>query len=106
VDADFVFDVRCLPNPYWEKSLKHYTGLEPAVVEWLESHPLVHELRDDIISFLQRWMPEFERSSRSYLTVAIGCTGGMHRSVYMVEKVAAHFSERRGHVLVRHDELS
>lgn len=105
VDADFVFDVRCLPNPYWEAPLKAHSGLEPAVVEWLESHPLVHELRDDIVGFLQRWLPEFERSGRSYLTVAIGCTGGVHRSVYMVERVAAFFRERRGHVLVRHDEL-
>lgn len=106
VDADFVFDVRCLPNPYWEPSLKRHTGLDPAVVEWLESHPLVHEMRNDITGFLERWLPEFERSSRSYLTVAIGCTGGMHRSVYMVEKVAAHFREHRDHVLVRHDELA
>lgn len=106
VDADFVFDVRCLPNPYWEQSLKRHSGLDSVVVEWLESHPLVHELRDDIVRFLERWLPEFERSSRSYLTVAIGCTGGKHRSVYMAEKVAAHFRGLRDPILVRHDELS
>jgi RNase adapter protein RapZ len=105
VDADFMFDVRCLPNPYWEKPLKRRTGHEPEVVEWLESHPIVHEMRDQITAFLERWLPEFEGSSRSYITVAIGCTGGMHRSVYMAEKLAEHFRGARPHVLVRHDEV-
>ncbi len=105
VDADFIFDVRCLPNPYWEKDLKRLTGRDTPVVEWLEAHPVVHEMRDQVTAFLERWLPEFERSSRSYVTIGIGCTGGRHRSVWLVEKLADHFRARHAHVLVRHDEL-
>jgi len=105
VDADFVFDVRCLPNPYWEKDLKKLTGLDKEIVEWLESHTMVHQMRDDIQSFLERWLPETERSSRSYITVAIGCTGGRHRSVYLVERIAAHFRTLHERILIRHDEV-
>lgn len=105
-DADFVFDVRCLPNPYWEKDLKKLSGLDAGVIEWLESHPVVHDMLRDITTFLDRWLPECERSSRSYITLAVGCTGGCHRSVYLVEKLAAHFRTRYEHVQVRHDELA
>lgn len=105
VDADFIFDVRCLPNPYWEKDLKQLTGRDPQVIDWLESHPLVHEMRDQVSAFLERWLPEFEKSSRSYVTIGVGCTGGRHRSVYIVERLAAHFRTLRTHVLVRHDEI-
>ncbi|MEX0901043.1 MAG: RNase adapter RapZ [Gammaproteobacteria bacterium] len=105
-DADFVFDVRCLPNPYWEKGLKRKTGLDAEVVEWLETHPVVADMLRDITAFLDRWLPECERSSRSYITVAVGCTGGCHRSVYLVEKLAAHFGTRMKHVQVRHDEIT
>ena len=105
-DADFVFDVRCLPNPYWEKEFKRRTGLDGDVVEWLESHPVVTEMLADITRFLDRWLPECERSSRSYITVAVGCTGGRHRSVYMVERLAAHFRALTPHVQVRHDEIT
>lgn len=105
VDADFIFDVRCLPNPYWEKDLKRLTGRDAPVVEWLEAHLVVHEMRDQVTAFLERWLPEFERSSRSYVTIGIGCTGGRHRSVWLVERLADHFRARHSHVLVRHDEL-
>jgi UPF0042 nucleotide-binding protein len=105
VDADFIFDVRCLPNPYWEKDLKRLTGLDAPVVEWLESHQMVHDMRDQITEFLERWLPEFERSSRSYVTIGIGCTGGRHRSVYIVERLANHFKGSYPRILVRHDEI-
>lgn len=105
-DADFVFDVRCLPNPYWDKDLKKLSGLDAKVIEWLEAHPAVHDMLMDITAFLDRWLPECERSSRSYITIAIGCTGGCHRSVYLVEKLAAHFRGLRKNVLTRHDEIA
>lgn len=105
VDADFVFDARCLPNPYWESELKALTGKDEAVIRYLEDYPLVGEMLDTLVTVLDRWLPEFERSSRSYVTVAVGCTGGRHRSVYLVERLAEHFRGIREHVLVRHDDL-
>lgn len=101
-DADFVFDVRSLPNPYWEPGLAHLTGRDDAVIEFLQHHPTVTRMFEDIAGFLQRWIPEFLRTNRSYLTIAIGCTGGQHRSVYLVEKLAAHFAETYPLVLARH----
>jgi UPF0042 nucleotide-binding protein len=104
-DVDFVFDVRCLPNPHWEPHLRDQTGLDPSVATFLEARSEVTRMRDDILSFLDRWVPEFETDGRSYLTIAIGCTGGQHRSVYMAESLRRHF-ERSGHnVIVRHREL-
>lgn len=104
-DVDFVFDVRCLPNPHWQPALKALTGLDPMVVEFLESSPEVRRMRDDILAFFERWIPSFETDGRSYLTIAIGCTGGQHRSVYMAETLRQHF-EGIGHkVMVRHREL-
>ena len=105
-DADFVFDLRCLPNPYWEPRLRSHTGRQQPVVDFLEAEPLVGEMRADITAFLERWLGRFETGSRAYLTVALGCTGGQHRSVYMAERLAAHFKARRGDVLVRHRELA
>ncbi len=87
-DADFVFDVRCLPNPYWEPSLRSLTGRDAAVRQYLEERPLVRAMVDDIAAFLQRWIPRYKDTRRPYLTVAIGCTGGRHRSVYVAEAVA------------------
>jgi UPF0042 nucleotide-binding protein len=101
-DADFVFDVRSLPNPHWEPGLARFTGRDPAVVEYLERHPQVTKMFDDIVGFLEHWIPELVRTNRSYLTIAIGCTGGQHRSVYLVERLARHFSAKFPQVHARH----
>ncbi len=101
-DADFVFDVRSLPNPYWEPGLARMTGRDAAVVEYLERHAVVAKMFADIVGFLEHWIPEFVRTNRSYLTIAIGCTGGQHRSVYLVERLSQHFSKRYALVHARH----
>lgn len=106
VDADFVFDVRCLPNPHWEPPMRLLTGLDTDVVSFLESHSLVGQMFEDIKSFLETWIPRFEAENRNYVTVAIGCTGGQHRSVYLVERLAAYFLSTRPNVLRRHRELA
>lgn len=104
LDADLVFDVRCLPNPHYDDKLRPLTGRDAAVISFLEAEPRVLEMLSDIRTFVERWLPCFVGDNRSYLTVAIGCTGGRHRSVYFVEALARHFSgEHR--VLVRHREL-
>lgn len=105
VDADLVFDLRCLPNPYWVAELNPLTGRDAPVIRFLEESPMVREMFDDLRGFLERWLPRFENDQRTYLTVAIGCTGGQHRSVYMVEKLAGHFRGRFADVLTRHREL-
>ena len=104
-DADFVFDVRCLPNPHWEPALRPLTGLDPAVIEFLDQQPDVAAMIAHLRQFLTDWLPRFETSNRSYLTVAIGCTGGQHRSVFIVEALARHFRSVRRHVMARHREL-
>jgi len=104
-DADFVFDLRCLPNPYWQPELRPLTGLDGPVAEFLESQLLFKQMHDDILSFLVRWIPEYVSFNRAYLTVAIGCTGGQHRSVYMTEKLAAELKKFHQPVLSRHCEL-
>ena len=105
VDADIVYDVRCLPNPYWDNSLRSLTGLDDAVVGFLDSQEEVQEMCGDIENFLQKWIPSFESNNRSYITVALGCTGGQHRSVYMCEKLGEIFSTQGSNVQVRHREL-
>jgi UPF0042 nucleotide-binding protein len=105
LDADFVFDVRCLPNPYWEPSLRHRSGLEKPVVEYMEQHGEVHEMFEAIKGFLLTWLPRFEREDRMYVSVALGCTGGMHRSVYLVNRLAADFAAVGYKTQVRHREL-
>jgi RNase adapter protein RapZ len=105
VDADFVYDIRILPNPHWEQVLRAMTGLEQGVIDFLESHDEVAEMFTDIRDFLQKWLPDFELNNRSYITVAIGCTGGQHRSVFMAEKLAGHFSGLYHNVQVRHREI-
>jgi len=105
LDADFVFDVRCLPNPYWEPSLRHHSGLEKPVVEYMEKHDDVHEMFDAINRFLQTWLPRFEREDRTYVTVALGCTGGVHRSVYLINRLAMHFAGLGFKTQIRHREL-
>ena len=106
VDADIIYDVRCLPNPYWEHSLRALTGLDEAVIKFLNSKNEVQEMYSDISQFLQKWLPKFEGNNRSYITVAIGCTGGQHRSVYLCEKFANEFVESIRNVQVRHRELT
>ena len=104
-DADFVFDVRCLPNPYWVPGLRASTGRDPNVVQYLEQHEQVAEMLGDLQEFLSRWIPRFESGTRSYLTVAIGCTGGLHRSVYVAEALASYFIGQSRRVSTRHREL-
>ena len=106
VDADFIFDVRCIPNPHWEPSLRSLTGKDKAVAQFLEQHSDAVQMFTDIRDFMNRWVPRFEADNRSYMTVAIGCTGGQHRSVYMVEKLATYFTAKRSGILHRHRELS
>jgi RNase adapter protein RapZ len=101
-DADFVFDVRSLPNPYWEPGLARMTGRDREVAEYLERHAIVTKMLDDIVRFLEHWIPELVRTNRSYLTIAIGCTGGQHRSVYLVERLAQHFAAKYPLVHARH----
>ncbi|PIE83511.1 MAG: RNase adapter RapZ [Candidatus Contendobacter odensis] len=104
-DADFIFDVRCLPNPHWEPLLRPLTGQDAPVIEFLVSQPEAMEMIDDLRQFLETWLPRFETSNRSYLTVSIGCTGGQHRSVFIANALAKHFSTIRRHVMVHHREL-
>ena len=105
LDADLVFDVRCLPNPHYVAELRPLTGRDQAVKDYIESSPNAMALLSDIRSFVENWLPCFIRDHRAYLTVAIGCTGGQHRSVYFAETLAAAFRERE-QVLVRHRELA
>lgn len=106
LDADFVFDARSLPNPYWIPDLRGLTGKDQAVIDFLKGQPLVEELYVDIAKFLERWIPRFEGEGRSYLTVAIGCTGGQHRSVYLVDALSKSFRSPLLNVIVRHRELN
>ncbi len=105
VDTDFVFDLRCLPNPHWEPKLRPLTGLNQEVENYLDEQPMVIEMFDELSGLLKRWIPRFEANERIYMTIGIGCTGGQHRSVYMAEKLARYFSEQFENVLVRHREL-
>lgn len=104
-DADLVFDVRCLPNPYWKPGLREFTGLDRPIADYLERHNVANRMLADIDRFLSAWLPAYAASNRSYLTVAIGCTGGRHRSVYMAEGLARRLSQRGVRVLVKHWEL-
>ena len=104
-DSDFVFDVRCLPNPYWKVELRTQTGNDDAVIEFLESQVDVASMLADIIGFLTRWIPKFQDNNRSYMTVSIGCTGGQHRSVYLANRLYEHFSQQQPLVKVVHKEL-
>jgi UPF0042 nucleotide-binding protein len=104
LDADYVFDVRVLPNPYYIRELRPLTGRDAGVAEYLRTQPEVDEMLSQIETFLARWLPAFEGDQRSYLTVAIGCTGGQHRSVYFVETLAQRFASRAA-TLIRHREL-
>ncbi len=104
--TDFMFDVRCLPNPHWEPDLRRFTGREHPIIAFLEEQPDVIDMFNDIRDFVSRWLPLFESENRAYLTVSTGCTGGRHRSVYLTEKLASHFAAQRSNVSRRHRELS
>ncbi len=104
-DADFVFDVRCLPNPYWDPALRAFTGQDQTIHEFLEKQPETSEMLGDITDYIKKWLPKFANSNRSYLTIAIGCTGGQHRSVYMSEKLGEYFKSQQQNVQIRHKEL-
>ncbi|GFM53156.1 RNase adapter RapZ [Pseudomonas capsici] len=106
VDADVVFDVRCLPNPYWKPELRDHSGLDACVVEYLAAQPDVEEMFQDIFSYLNKWLPRFAASNRSYVTIAIGCTGGHHRSVYLTERLGQVLQQSLKNVQVRHRDLS
>jgi len=104
-DADFVFDARCLPNPYWEVELRPFNGRDKQIVSYLEDLPYVQEYFWQLKTFLHTWIPRIDEGNRNYLTIAIGCTGGQHRSVYMVEKLAKYFSPFYQDTQIRHREL-
>ena len=104
-DADLVFDVRMLPNPHWVKELRLKTGLDPEVQEFLENQPMTAELYRDICHYLDNWLPRYREGNRSYMTMALGCTGGQHRSVYLADRLFQHYREQYPAIHVRHREL-
>ncbi len=105
VNADLVFDARCLPNPHWKTQLRPLTGKDQPVIDFLEEHIAVQEMYQDIEHYLTRWLPRYQANNRSYITIAIGCTGGQHRSVYLSEKLQQHFDQFYSDVQVRHRDI-
>ena len=105
IDSDLVYDVRCLPNPYWEPKLRKLTGLDQGVIDFLRDDEDVKQMITDITDYLSRWLPRFSAANRSYTTVSIGCTGGQHRSVYIADALHKHFCNQFNVVQVRHREL-
>ncbi len=106
VDADLVFDVRCLPNPYWKAELRDYSGLDQPVIDYLSAQPDVDEMFQDIHGYLSKWLPRFAASNRAYVTVAIGCTGGHHRSVYLAERLGQALKAPLKNLQVRHRDIA
>ncbi|GAA4647776.1 RNase adapter RapZ [Kistimonas scapharcae] len=104
-DADYVFDVRCLPNPYWDESLRHFTGMDEPVIKFLQDDPSVKRMIDSIYRFIESWLKDFEAGNRSYMTIAIGCTGGQHRSVFVSEALAQRFRQSHDNTQIRHREI-
>jgi len=104
-DVDFIFDARILPNPHWVEALRPHSGLDKPVRDWLEQDASVERMVQDVLGFLRTWLPEFQNSQRSYVTVGVGCTGGRHRSVYLVDRLAEGLSLDFGDVLIHHREL-
>ncbi len=100
--ADLVFDVRNLPNPYYDPQLRPLTGQDPAIVEFMKQQPIVAEMVGDITAFIEKWLPSYRATNRHYLTIAIGCTGGQHRSVYVAETLAKYFAQKMNSVAIRH----
>lgn len=105
IDADLLFDVRFLPNPYWENSLRQYTGLDNEIQDYLGQFDEVSDFINDTANYLKKWLPTYLSAHRSYLTIAIGCTGGKHRSVYVSERIADILSQEFGHINIRHRDL-
>ena len=104
-DVDFIFDARILPNPHWVDSLRDFSGLDEPVRQWLDQDESVERMITDVLQFLKTWLPEFRHSQRTYVTVGIGCTGGRHRSVYLVDRLAQGLGQDFGAVLIHHREL-
>jgi len=104
-DVDYVFDVRFLPNPHWIAELKPLTGLDLPVQKYLSEQPLVNKLEEQLTEFITSWLPHLEQNNRSYVTIAIGCTGGQHRSVYLAQKLAKNFSNQRHNIQIHHREM-
>ncbi|AKX56007.1 glmZ(sRNA)-inactivating NTPase [Thiopseudomonas alkaliphila] len=105
IDADLVFDVRCLPNPYWEPELRAYSGQDSPVQEYFAQQPEVGEMYTDLYAYLSKWLPRIADSNRAYVTVAIGCTGGRHRSVYLVDQLAKALDGKLPNLQIRHRDL-
>jgi UPF0042 nucleotide-binding protein len=104
-DADFVFDARCLPNPHWQADLRNLTGKDSAVADYLEQEEVARLYYQQLEDFLTSWVPHFQADNRSYLSIAIGCTGGQHRSVYLVERLARELGSKLCDIVTRHREL-
>jgi len=105
VDADLVFDVRCLPNPYWKPDLRPFSGKDRQICDYLDAQPDVQEMYQDIYQFLHKWLPRYAAGERSYMSIAIGCTGGHHRSVYITERLVRELSSSFSNLLIRHRDL-
>lgn len=105
VDADVVFDIRCLPNPYWKPDLRAYCGLDQPIVDYLSKQDDVEDMYSDIYTYLAKWLPRFAASNRAYVTIAIGCTGGQHRSVYMAERLGKALSKELSNIQIRHRDV-
>lgn len=106
LDVDLVFDLRCLPNPYWQLELRPFNGTQQPIQDFFATQADVGQMQADITQFLTRWLPKYQQSNRSYLTIGLGCTGGQHRSVFMAEQLAQAFSSQCSSVQVRHRDLS
>ena len=104
-DADLVYDLRMLPNPHWERALRVKTGRDPEVISFLQQQPMMEDFYADVCGFLEKWLPRYQDNSRSYITVALGCTGGQHRSVYLAERLYNYYKKRYSQVHIRHREL-
>jgi UPF0042 nucleotide-binding protein len=104
-DSDFVFDLRCLPNPHWDPALRELTGQDPEVRRFLDERQEVNDMYRQLDQFLETWIPQFSAQNRYYLTISVGCTGGQHRSVYMAEKLCDTLRNKYPHVSLRHREL-
>lgn len=105
VNSELVFDARCLPNPYWDTSLRQLTGRDTAIETFLQKEEIVKEFLDDICQYLEKWLKHYQAGNKSYMTIAIGCTGGQHRSVYITEKLFQYFQNKHANIQIRHREL-
>ncbi len=105
IDSDFVFDVRCLPNPHYAESIRDFNGTEAPIIEFLQKEPKVTQMTNDIFEYLHRWVAEINQDNRNYLTISIGCTGGKHRSVYITDQLFKLFHQIKYKVLIRHRQI-